>query len=488
VTGTYRIGNARAKREIAAAPARRKDGARLAVLLLAPFLAQADATIVNVATPSIGVDLGASGTALELVVGGYLIAYAVLLITGARLGQTHGYRRIFLFGLAGFGGASLVCGLAPGPATLVIARVLQGAGAALMYPQALTGIQLNFVGPARARAIGSLALALVGGAVAGQILGGVLISADLANSGWRAIFLVNLPIVVAGVAGALRNLPAENERGSRRVDLAGVATLSASLLLVVLPLTLGRAEGWPAWVWVCLAASAPAFGVFLATQRRKAARGGNQLINLRVLSRPTISWGLLGLLTATGTYYALLFTLAQYLQGGLGRSALFSGLVLLPWVASFGLAGQITRRLPARLGPLVAGAGYLLMAAAYLLISADLLTGQFHEALLPALLGVGGLGLGSGFNALIAHLTGAVPSRYAADISGVSTTTLQIGGAIGVAAFGTVYLGLEPRAGAVHATYAFAITTLALAGTALIAAASAYLATHADAAVDGNAE
>jgi hypothetical protein len=128
------------------------------------------------------------------------------------------------------------------------------------------------------------------------------------------------------------------------------------------------------------------------------------------------------------------------------------------------------------------------MATAYLLISADLLTGRFHEALLPALLGVGGLGLGSGFNALIAHLTGAVPSRYAADISGVSTTTLQIGGAVGVAAFGTVYLGLAHRAGAVHATYAFAITTLALAGTALIAAASAYLATHAGTAVDGNAE
>jgi hypothetical protein len=468
--------------------ARRYGGAPLAVLLMAPFLAQADATIVNVATPSIGADLGASGAALELVVGGYLIAYAVLLITGARLGQTHGYRRLFLFGLAGFGGASLLCGLAPDPAMLVTARVLQGVGAALMYPQALTGIQLNFAGRARARAIGSFALALAGGAVTGQILGGVLVWADLAHSGWRAIFLVNVPIVVAGVAGALRFLPADKARGSQRVDLAGVATLSASLLLVVLPLTLGRAEGWPAWAWVCLATSAPAFGAFLATQRREAARGGNPLINLRVLSRSAISWGLLGLMTATGTYYALLFTLAQYLQGGLGRSALFSGLVLLPWVAVFGLAGQLTRRLPARLGPLVPGAGYLLMAAAYLILSASLFTGQFREALLLALLGVGGLGLGSGFNALIAHLTGVVPSRFAADISGVSTSTLQIGGAVGVAVFGTDYLGLAARAGVAQATHAFAITTLALAGTALIAAASAYLATHVGTAVEADAE
>lgn len=148
---------------------------------MVPFLVQADATIDNVATPSIGVDLGASGAALEPVVGGCLIAYAVLLITGARLGQTHSYRRIFLLGLAGFGVASLLCGLAPNPTMLVIPRGVQGAGAALMYPQALTGIQLNFSGPARA--VSSFALALAGGAVAGQILG----SAHLSLSGRRQL-------------------------------------------------------------------------------------------------------------------------------------------------------------------------------------------------------------------------------------------------------------------------------------------------------------
>jgi MFS family permease len=468
--------------------ARRHGGALLAVLLMAPFLAQADATIVNVATPSIGTDLGASGAALELVVGGYLIAYAVLLMTGARLGQTHGYRRVFLLGLTGFAGASLLCGLAPNPAVLVIARGLQGVGAALMYPQTLTGIQLNFSGSAQARAISSFALALAGGAVAGQILGGVLISADLAGVGWRAIFLVNIPVCVAAVAGSPRYLPADQERGSRRVDLAGVATLSASLLLLVLPLILGRAEGWPVWAWVCLAASVPAFGAFLTTQRREAARGGNPLINLHVVARPAIFWGLLGLLTATGTYYALLFTLAQYLQGGLGRGALFSGLVLLPWVSAFGLSGQLIWRLPDCLGPILPSTGYMLMAAAYLLISADLLTGRLHETLFLVLLGVGGLGLGTGFNTLIAHLTSAVPSRYSPDISGVSTTTLQIGGAIGVAAFGTVYLGFASHVGVAQATDAFVITALALAGTALIAAASAYLATHVGSTVDGDAE
>ena len=153
------------------------DGRMLAVLLLAPFMASADATIANVATPAIRADLGASGAALELVVGGYFVAFAVLLITGARLGQTHGYKRLFLAGTGVFGTASLCAGLAPDPALLIVARVLQGAGAALMLPQVLSGIQLHFEGEARARAIGRYSLALSGGAVIGQILGGVLISA-----------------------------------------------------------------------------------------------------------------------------------------------------------------------------------------------------------------------------------------------------------------------------------------------------------------------
>jgi len=158
------------------------QGWLLGVLLVVPFMSQADATIANVATPSIHTDLGASGAMLELVVGSYLIAFAVLLITGARLGQSHGYRRLLILGVGLFAAASLLCGLAPNPITLVAARVLQGFGAALMFPQTLTGIQLNFTGAQRTRAIGLYALALSAGAVVGQILGGALISADIAGS------------------------------------------------------------------------------------------------------------------------------------------------------------------------------------------------------------------------------------------------------------------------------------------------------------------
>jgi MFS family permease len=312
----------------------------LAVLLIAPFMAQADATIANVATPSISAELGASGAELELVIGGYLVAFAVLLITGARLGQTHGYRHMFLAGIAVFTGASALSGLAPTPAVLIAARVLQGAGAALMFPQTLTGIQLAFTGPARVRAIGLYAIALSAGAVSGQLLGGALISADLLGSGWRAIFLVNVPIgLVALVAGA-RRLPADDHRASRRIDLRGVAALSVAVLLVVLPLVLGRADGWPAWTWVCFAASVPALALFVATQRGRA----EPLLNLHALAPRPVAFGLAAVAAATATYYALLFTLALYLQQGLGRSPLVSGLTLVSWVAAFGLAGQIVRR------------------------------------------------------------------------------------------------------------------------------------------------
>jgi hypothetical protein len=145
---------------------------------------------------------------------------------------------------------------------------------------------------------------------------------------------------------------------------------------------------------------------------------------VQVLARSAICWALLA---ATGTYYALLFTLAQYLQQGLGDSPLVSGLALVPWVAAFGLAGQRVRRLPPRMAPLAPGAGCLLVAAAHSAISVMLFSGHHVQALLIVLLGVGGLGLGIQFSALIRHLTTAVPAEYAADISGVSTTAQRVG-------------------------------------------------------------
>ncbi|MBO3750659.1 MFS transporter [Streptosporangiaceae bacterium NEAU-GS5] len=414
----------------------------LAVLLIVPFMAQADATIANVATPSIRDDLGASGSVLELVVGGYLIAFAAVLITGARLGQTYGYRRILLLGVGLFTLASLLCGVAPTAFTLVLARILQGVGAALMFPQTLTGIQLAFGGRERVRAIGLYAIALSAGAIVGQSAGGLLISADLAGTQWRAVFLVNVPIGLLVVWAGLRLLPADAPRTTRRLDVIGVAALSAALLLVVVPLVVGRDVGWPVWTWACLAAAGPVSAGFVHLQRRIAARGGEPLLAVDVLRRPAISWALLTLMIVNGTYYALLFTVAQYLQQGLRFSASASGLTLVPWVAAFGLAGQIVRRLPLGAVRRAPAAGCVVLGVAYCVIAAVTFTGHAGEPLLMALFGLGGLGQGLQFSALIEHLAATAPGRYAADISGVSATLMTVGGTVGIAVFGTLYLAL----------------------------------------------
>jgi len=444
-------------------------GRLLGVLLIGTFMAQADVTIVNVATPSIHASLGASGAALQLVVGGYLIAVAMLLITGARLGQAYGYRRVFLAGVSVFTLASLACGLAPDPLALVVARVLQGAGAGVMFPQTFTGIQLHFTGTDRIRAIGRYAMVLSGGAVSGQILGGVLVSANVAGLGWRAVFLVNVPVGVLAVVAALRILPADAAR-SARLDLKGVVVLSASVLLLVLPLTLGRSAGWPVWAWVCLAASGPAVAGFAKLETRVAA----PLLNMHLLTVPVVRWGLVTMAVATSTYYGLMFVLAQYLQGALGFSPVASGLMFVPWVAAFGLAGQLVRRLPSSRWLPAVGCG--LLALAFAGSSAALLAGDTSghiAAVLAPLLGLGGLGLGIEFATVAGRMAAAVEPRYAPDISGVSSTLVQVGGSIGVAGVGALYLSQ-----AHHAAHAFATATVTLTALSLVALFAAAIATR----------
>jgi MFS family permease len=398
----------------------------------------------------------------------------VLLITGARLGHLHGYRRMFLLGVGSFTLASLACGLAPDPGTLVVARFVQGAGAALLVPQVLSGIQLNFAGDARTRALGLFVLALSGSAVLGQILGGALISADLFGTGWRPAFLINVPIGLALVPAARRWLPADPGGRAARLDLAGVAVLTLALLLVLVPLTLGREAGWPAWTWACLAASLPSMGFFAWVERGVADRGGAPLLDLRVLARPEVGWALGSRAAAAGTYFALLFVIAVYLQQGLGNSPLDSGLALVSWVAAFGLGGPLLRRLPEPLGRRAAVIGSLLMAAAYTGIALGVGSGHATGAWLTTLLGVGGFGFGLATTALLAHLTAAVPGGAAADISGLYNTSSQLAAVAGIACFGSVYLVVGDQGGRLNAMTGFASVSMVFAVTALVAAVSAH--------------
>jgi MFS family permease len=438
----------------------------LAVLVAGQFMANVDIAIVNVATPSIHRDLHASGGALEFVVSGYVLAFAMLIITGARLGRIAGYRRVYLAGLAGFTLASLACSLAPGTGALIGARIAQGACAAVMVPQVLTGIQVSFDGRARARALSVLVMTMSGSAVIGQALGGPLIAADAFGTGWRSIFWVNVPVGVVTLAGAAVLLPRAGRDRPARLDLPGVGLLTAAMALLVTPLAFGREQGWPAWTWACLGASVVAFAGFAAFERRLTARGGDPVINLRLLARPVVTWELTANFARTSTYFAMLFVLAQYLQQGLGRSATYSGLVLVSWVAAFGIAAPVTRRLPARVAPFGGVLGSLILASAFAAVSAAPAPGPF----LIVALGAGGFGLGMAYSSLLGHLTAAVPPDEAADLSGLVNTSAQVAAVAGVAAYGTVYFALAARP-----AYAFAVVTATLAASGFAGAACSFL-------------
>ena len=240
----------------------------------------------------------------------------------------------------------------------------------------------------------------------------------------------------------------------------------------------GQQQGWPAWAWICLAAAVPGLWLFLTTERRAAAAGRPVLVNLAAVRPAPVALGLIALAAATSTYYALLFTLAQYEQQGLGRSPVASGLILVPWVAAFGLAGRLAPRVPARMARALPTVGCALLTLAYTSISLSLFGGGHSELLLLVLLAVGGFGLGLQFATLIGHVMNAVEARFAADISGVSSTLSQLGGAIGVAGIGSLYLAVARDGDPARATHAAAIAIAAMAAVSLVAALAAYRATR----------
>ena len=467
----------------------------LAVLLLGQFMCIIDVLVTNVAMPSIAASLHASGASLQLVVGGYTIAYAMLLITGARLGDRYGRRRAYLAGVLVFTAASLACALAPDSQALIGFRLVQGAGAAVLVPQVFSIIQLNFTGPARARALSAYAAVLSAGAVTGLVLGGVVVTANLFGTGWRPVFAINVPIGIVLAAAVPRLVPPdETSRDASaagrttKLDLAGLATAACAVLLIVLPLVLGHQEGWPAWCFACIAAGAVLAAGFVLIERRVAARGGDPLLNLTVLRAPALPSGLVTLAATQIAYGGLLFAYTLHLQAGLGESALRAGLSYLPFAAVFGLAGYNWRRLPAAVRRVLVPAGLTVGILAYLALAAGLHGAGPHGAGLhgAGLHGAGphggigaltwagltavGLGLGLSVSPLLTQSLTNVPAARAADASGLLTTTVQLGQLLGVAVIGSVYLsraGSTPGSGPAHA----AASAAAMSGTALWLAA-----------------
>jgi EmrB/QacA subfamily drug resistance transporter len=417
--------------------------AALAVVLTGTFMVVLDFFIVNVAMPAMQSDLHAGTGAIEWVIAGYGLTFATFLITAGRLGDQLGRRRMFSAGLALFTVASAACGLAPSPAVLVVARLVQGLAAALLSPQVLSIIGVVYNGPDRVRAISIYGIVLGLAAVGGQLIGGVLVQADIAGLGWRSCFLINVPIGVVGLAIAARAVPESRVEGANRLDLVGTALVTLGVVDIVLPLVEGRQHGWPAWTWLCLGAAPITLGLFAAHQRRLSRRGGAPLLDPALFRERAFSAGLVTQLVFFASMASYFLVLALYLQQGRGLDALQAGLVFTILAAAYlvasayapGLTPRLGRRLPA-IGGLVLAVGHGLLA----LSVADIGVGGSVALLVPGML-LEGAGMGLVITPLTSTVLGSLRPENAGAAAGALSTMQQVGNALGVAVTGVIFFG-----------------------------------------------
>ncbi|PHM59010.1 MFS transporter [Xenorhabdus sp. KK7.4] len=413
-----------------------------AILLVGAFLPPLDFFIVNVALPDIRDELGISPAGQQLIISTYATMYAVMLITGGRLGDIYGRNRIFFIGLTGFALASTLCGLATSPWVLIIGRALQGLTAAIMAPQALASIQAIFPDAEKPRALGIYGAIFGLASVVGQVFGGMLISLNIFGLGWRLIFLVNLPIIILVLIFGLPLLQETRIQRSRRLDLTGVLLSVLTLGCVVIPLIEGREAGWPLWAWISLALSPVLAVVFWRYETRLAANGGEPLINPSVLQTPGLRTGLVVALLfySIATFFLLL---SIYLQGALDETPLTAGLVFLPFGLGF-LLGPLSTPIAGRwMGRFVNSVGMALEAAGFIaliiLISGTLPNHPPSGVLLALILFLIGYGQGLALPTLVKMIISRVDAGYSGMISGIINSTLQISAALSVAIIGGIF-------------------------------------------------
>ena len=407
----------------------------LATVAAAQFLAVADAFIVNVAIPSIRADLHASGAEIQAIIAVYQIAYAALVITGGRLGDIFGRKRIFITGVIGFTLASLWCGMALGAPMLIFARGVQGAAAAMMVPQVLASIHTLFPDAARARAFAIFGVAIGLGAAVGFIAGGWLVALNLAGMGWRSIFGVNVPIGIAIVVAALLVMPAMPRSANTRLDLPGAAVLLAGLLGLIVPLMLGREFGWSWWVWLMMAAGAITLAAFLRLERAIERRGGMPLIDLALLEDRVFTAGMCATFCFFLGNLSFYFVLTLYLQNGLGFSAFDAALTVLPLAFSFVAGSRLG-------GRLIEGCAVQALGLA----STALLIATVQHPTMPALmlpLVVFGYGQGMVLAPLFSVVLTNVRHAHAGSGAGILATTQQVANGTGVVLVGAVYFAVQ---------------------------------------------
>jgi MFS family permease len=448
--------------------------AALAILLTGAFLSPLDFFIVNVAMPSIRGGLGASPSEVQLVISAYAVIYAVSLITGGRLGDLFGRKSVFLAGLAGFAVASALCGLAWSPTALIVARMLQALAAAAMAPQALASVHALFPPHERGRALSIYGVVIGLSSVAGQLLGGALVGADLGGLGWRLIFLINLPVSVVAFIAAIPLLRETRGKHRPRLDFGGVVLSSLTLVAFVLPLVEGRERGWPWWTVAMLLSTPVFFELFRRYELRLARMGGEPLVAMDVFRSPGVLRGL----GATGMLYAMaafFLTYAIYLQSGLGFTAFQAGLSILPFSTGFLVGSTFSPAIGRWLGSNTPSLGFALSATG--LVGTAALVMVFPAGTLPpwGLLGpvmaALGLGMGTAMPSMVRVIVERVEPGRAGLVGGMVNSTLQVSGALAVAVLGGLFFTILGAHGdAATFGHAFAITLLAIAACHVLGA------------------
>ena len=416
----------------------------LVIVALAFVMDLLDSTIVNIAIPSIKSNLAASYSAIQWIVAGYSLAFALLLVTGGRMGDVFGYKKLFLIGIGGFTLASLLSGVSVNSGMLIAARVLQGAMAALMVPQVMSLMQVMYK-PSERGGINGLFGGLGGlAATLGPVVGGLLIKANTFNLDWRPIFLINVPIGLFGFVAAVKYLPNGKSSHPLKLDFIGTFIIMVALLLLVFPLIQGRELDWPTWSFVMLIVSAPLFGLFIWWQRHKAATDGSPLILPSLFRNISFGVGLSVNLIFEMAMIGFFLTFGLLLQIGLGFSPVHAAITGIPLAIGIGLTmATLGKNVIPKLGRYSLSLGTVVMALGVALVLGVIShygLGLHSWQAIPGLLTMG-IGMGLVFGALFAAVLNGVDPRHAGSASGTLNAVQQLGGVIGVAVVGVIFFG-----------------------------------------------
>ena len=420
----------------------------LTVVLIAEIMDLFDSTIVNVAGPTLAEKLGASSTDLQWVIGGYALALGSGLILGGRLGDRFGRRNMFLFGLAGFTIASVLCAAAPAVLALIVLRFIQGFLGAMLLPQGFGLIRESFPPQEFGKAFAAYGPAFGLGGILGPVIGGFIIQANIFDLGWRAVFLVNLPIGLISFIIAARFLPKTAADKSVKIDILGALLVIIASGMLVYPLIKGQEAGWPLWTYLMLVGSVVVFGLFALNENRTVKHGGTPLIDASIFKKRAYTFGLAGL----GLYFAgftgVYLILSLFLQFGERFTSAQAGLGNIPIVLGSAIGGTISG---AFLADKIGGRYTLQIGAVVQLLGVFLMTAEVPSLsnftiwqMVPALV-VSGIGTGLIAAPVFDTILSTVDQSQSGSASGVLSAVQSVSSSVGVAIFGTVFFSFATQ-------------------------------------------